>query len=174
MGALETTSAGISYRTLGWDFFLLRKVSFHQPEEGSAMMDECCMKWTSLPAVVDFNRFQDISSLFSPKLVLTLEFSLLATKPLCETAFSFHCPADLCYTPVSLRRDMCLNANTWRGLWGQLIISCLSKVAGKLKRKSHLTVLIPVSSQMRIHNPFVFHNYSKTRSGSEITSGTFR
>lgn len=40
VAVLETTSAGISYRTLGWDFFLLRKVSFHQTEDDSAIMDQ--------------------------------------------------------------------------------------------------------------------------------------
>ena len=38
--ALETSSLGISYRTLGWDFCLLKNVSFHQPEDGSVMMEE--------------------------------------------------------------------------------------------------------------------------------------
>lgn len=42
---LETNSAGTSYRTLGWDFFLLRKVSFHQPGDGSSMMDERWEGW---------------------------------------------------------------------------------------------------------------------------------
>lgn len=45
VAALETNSAGIPYRTLGWDFFLLRKVSFHQPGDGSAMMDEWWDGW---------------------------------------------------------------------------------------------------------------------------------
>lgn len=45
VAALDTNSAGISYKTLGWDFFLLRKVSFHQPGDGSAMMDEWWDGW---------------------------------------------------------------------------------------------------------------------------------
>lgn len=36
---LLRNSEGSSYRTLAWDFFLLRKVNFHQLGEGSAMMD---------------------------------------------------------------------------------------------------------------------------------------
>lgn len=45
--ALETNSAGISYRTLGWDFFLLKKVSFHQPGDGSAMMEDWWDGWST-------------------------------------------------------------------------------------------------------------------------------
>ena len=37
---VETYSPGISYRTLGWDFLFRRKVSFHQPADGSAMMGD--------------------------------------------------------------------------------------------------------------------------------------
>lgn len=65
VAALETDSAGISYRTLGWDFFLLRKVSFHQPGDGSAMMDEWWDGGNAVwygclsSAVVDFSRFRD-------------------------------------------------------------------------------------------------------------------
>lgn len=41
---LVRNSAGSSYRTLVWDFFLLRKVNFHQLGEGSAMIGKWRMR----------------------------------------------------------------------------------------------------------------------------------
>lgn len=40
LGELDTNSGEISYKTFGWDFFLLIKVSFHQPVDDSAMMNK--------------------------------------------------------------------------------------------------------------------------------------
>lgn len=132
------------------------------------------------PAVVVFSRLRDqfpassLQNLYSS----CIQFPSAAIKALCGAALDFHCLADLCSTSVGDGKSpYMLESQLERSvlLWGWLIISCLSKAAGKLKLRSHLTVFNACFITGESPQSIVFiHNYTESTSGGEVTSGSFR